>query len=165
MFKDVKIKCIVLCDGAASSVFAKTAHGLIRYGKIFDVVGVVDSTCPGRGNHVLSLGLRDVPLFSSLSSAVDFVGVDFSAVVIGNAPSGYGDISLLLKEVVYGLDRGYNVYSGLHIELSKYDEVQEVLKRTTACLYEIRHEWKGRQLKFYDDAKMVVLESGLLQFV
>jgi uncharacterized NAD-dependent epimerase/dehydratase family protein len=109
----------VLAEGWFSSRHAKTAHGLIRYGKD-EVVAVVDSTLAGRSVREAMPELvpepeRDAPIVASLGEALEYSP---TSVLVGLAPPG----GKLPPEWIAGLERaaeaGAEIVSGLHQRLA-----------------------------------------------
>src|SRR5919199_778903 len=75
----------VLAEGWFANSHAKTAHGLIRYGKD-EVVCVMDSTLARKrvADVLPDLG-RDVPLVGTLEEALE---LSPTSVLVGLAPAG-----------------------------------------------------------------------------
>ncbi|HEY0129339.1 MAG TPA: DUF1611 domain-containing protein, partial [Rubrobacteraceae bacterium] len=106
---------VILAEGRFANRHAKTAHGLIRYGKD-EVVAVVDSTLAGRSVRAAMPELvpepeRDAPIVASLGEALEYSP---TSVLVGLAPPG----GKLPPEWIAGLERaaeaGAEIVSGLH---------------------------------------------------
>src|SRR5215218_8908447 len=75
----------ILAEGWFADSHAKTAHGLIRYGKD-EVVAVIDSTLAGeRVADVLPDPGRDAPIVGMLEEALE---LSPTSVLVGLAPAG-----------------------------------------------------------------------------
>jgi uncharacterized NAD-dependent epimerase/dehydratase family protein len=75
----------IFAEGWFTSRHAKTAHGLIRYGKD-EVVAVVDSTLAGkRVLEVMPELERDAPIVGSLGEALELFP---TSILVGLAPAG-----------------------------------------------------------------------------
>src|SRR5215213_3980906 len=75
----------ILAEGWFANRHAKTAHGLIRYGKD-EVVCVIDSTLAGeRVRDVLPDLGRDAPIVGTLEEALEFSP---TSILVGLAPAG-----------------------------------------------------------------------------
>ena len=75
----------VLAEGWFANRSAKTAHGLVRYGKD-EVVAVMDSTLAGgRVADILPDLGRDAPIVGTLQEALELAP---TSVLVGLAPAG-----------------------------------------------------------------------------
>jgi len=105
----------ILADGWFTSRHAKTAHGLIRYGRD-EVVAVIDSTLAGRRvSEVMPELERDAPIVSTVEEALEYYP---TSVLVGLAPPG----GKLPPEWIAGLERAAEasaeIVSGLHQRLA-----------------------------------------------
>src|SRR5918912_3088232 len=103
-----------LAAGRFADSSAKTAHGLIRYGKD-DVVCVMDSTLAGeRVASVLPDLGRDAPIVGSLEEALE---LSPTSILVGLAPAG-GRLPEEWMDALRGAaDAGLEIVSGLHQRL------------------------------------------------
>src|SRR5918994_5558261 len=104
-------RLVILAEGEFGPHNAKTAYGVIRYGRD-DVVAVVDSTKAGRNVGDFLAG-QDIPIVATLGDALALPGPP-DALLIGIAPTG-GRLpdswrTMILEAIAAGLD----VHSGLH---------------------------------------------------
>ena len=74
----------ILAEGRFADTSAKTAHGLIRYGKD-EVVCVMDSTLAGSAAGVFPDLGRDAPIVGTLQEALE---LSPTSVLVGLAPAG-----------------------------------------------------------------------------
>ena len=111
-------KCaMVYADRLYSCADGKTAHGLVRYSKKFDIACVVDSTLPvGDAAEFLDGKKKGIALLNNLDDAFTSTHPDtfiIGAVSEGGVlPEGYD------KAVEWALTKGLDVISGLHQFLS-----------------------------------------------
>jgi D-glutamate N-acetyltransferase len=105
----------ILAEGWFANRHAKTAHGLIRYGRD-EVVAVIDSTLAGRGVREVMPELgRDAPIVGSLKEALE---LSPTSILVGLAPAGGrlpGEWMEALREAA---DAGLEIVSGLHQRLA-----------------------------------------------
>ena len=147
---DPRVPALVSCHGAFGTIFGKTAHGLLRFGSRFLVVGVIDPALPcASSRDVVPDGVA-CPVFVDLDSALGVARPTPQALVVGVAPSGYGDINEVGNEVVRALTSGLDVYSGLHLRLAELPEVARAVATSGRQLVEVRHSWRDRRLEFFD---------------
>ncbi|MUV60848.1 DUF1611 domain-containing protein [Halobacterium sp. CBA1126] len=112
---------------------AKTAVGVLRYAD-YDVVAVLDRDNDGtRVNDHIS-DVQDAPVVASMSDVPD--GVD--ALVIGISPIGGAFEESWRPDVRNALERGCDVYSGLHYFLSEDEEFADLAAEHGAELWDVR---------------------------
>lgn len=108
----------ILAEGHFRSRHAKTAHGLIRYGRD-EVVAVIDSTLAGRTVLEIAPGLaapdRDTPIVSGLDEAMESSP---TSILVGLAPAG-GRLPVEWMDTLRrAAAAGLEVVSGLHQRLA-----------------------------------------------
>lgn len=110
---------VVLAEGSFATRHAKTAHGLVRYGKDA-TVAVVDSTLAGKTigeamGQLVPEPERDAPIVATVEEALEFSP---TSILVGLAPPG----GRLPEEWVDALrsaaGAGLEVVSGLHQRLA-----------------------------------------------
>lgn len=109
----------VLAEGSFASRHAKTAHGLIRYGKDASVA-VVDSTLAGKTVREAMPQLvpepgRDAPIVATVEEALDFSP---TSVLVGLAPPGGRLPEEWMDALRSATGAGLEVVSGLHQRLA-----------------------------------------------
>src|ERR687895_346537 len=105
----------ILAEGRFADSSAKTAHGLIRYGKD-EVVCVIDTTLAGeRVAGVLPDLGRDAPIVGTLREALEFSPV---SVLVGLAPAGGRLPDEWMETLRAAADAGLEIVSGLHQRLA-----------------------------------------------
>ena len=76
---------IIFSEGVFGRPEGKTANGLVRFGRRYDILGVIDSTQAGRDAGDIVPGVtRRVPIFSTLGQAVDALGRRPEYLVVGH---------------------------------------------------------------------------------
>lgn len=105
----------ILAEGRFADRHAKTAHGLIRYGKD-EVVCVMDSTLAGkRVRDVLPDLGRDAPIVGTLEEALDYSP---TSILVGLAPAG-GRLPVAWMETLRAaVGADLEIVSGLHQRLA-----------------------------------------------
>jgi uncharacterized NAD-dependent epimerase/dehydratase family protein len=105
---------VILTEGQFGPHNAKTAMGVIRYGRA-DVVAVLDSTMAGRNVEELLPG-HDIPIVGTLDEALARP-VPPNALLIGIAPTG-GRLPESWRSIILAaIDAGLEIHSGLHMFL------------------------------------------------
>jgi uncharacterized NAD-dependent epimerase/dehydratase family protein len=105
----------ILAEGRFASSSAKTAHGLIRYGKD-EVACVMDSTLAGeRVAGVLPDLGRDAPIVVTLQEALD---LSPTSILVGVAPAGGRLPEEWMETLQVAAEAGLEIVSGLHQRLA-----------------------------------------------
>ena len=105
----------ILADGWFARQSAKTAHGLIRYGRD-EVACVMDSTLAGkRISDVLPDLVRDAPIVGTLDEALTFSP---TSILVGLAPPGGRLPAEWMETLRAAADAGIEIVSGLHQRLA-----------------------------------------------
>ncbi|HIG99020.1 MAG TPA: DUF1611 domain-containing protein, partial [Thermoplasmata archaeon] len=142
-----KMRALVYADRLYGCADGKTAHGLVRYSKRFDIVCVVDSTLPaGDAAEFLDGITKDIPLLNDLDDAFTSTHPDtfiIGAVSEGGVlPKGY-DIA-----VDWALSKGLNVVSGLHQFLSDDPRFIKHAKQHHCTITDVRKIFRDHK-RFY----------------
>jgi len=111
---------------------AKTAVGLLRYGDR-EVRALVDRERAGQRVHDSLPDVQDAPIVASMADAPD---VD--ALVIGISPIGGEFDESWREDVRTALERGCDVYSGLHYFLADDEEFARLAEEHDAELHDLR---------------------------
>ena len=105
----------ILAEGWFANRSAKTAHGLVRYGKD-EVVAVMDSTLAGQRVADVLPGLgRDAPIVGTLEAALEFSP---TSVLVGLAPAGGRLPAEWMETLRDAAEAGLEIVSGLHQRLA-----------------------------------------------
>ena len=143
----VKTRAMVYADRLYSCADGKTAHGLVRYSKKFDIACVVDSTLPiGDAAEFLDGKKTGIPLLNNLNDAFTSTHPDtfiIGAVSEGGVlPEGYD------KAVDWALSKGLNVVSGLHQFLSDDPRFMKHAKEHACTITDVRKIFRDYK-RFY----------------
>jgi uncharacterized NAD-dependent epimerase/dehydratase family protein len=125
---------LIIADGAFGPETSKTANSAIRY--LPDrVVGVLDSACAGRTvQEVLGFG-GAIPVVATIDEAL---ALGPTALLIGIAPAGGRMPPEWRAWLLAGIDRGLDVWNGLHTFLSDDTEIAQRAARRGARLVDAR---------------------------
>ncbi|CAN5263319.1 DUF1611 domain-containing protein [soil metagenome] len=105
----------ILADGWFADRHAKTAHGLIAYGRD-EVTAVIDSTLAGRDVLDVMPGLRrDAPIVGTLREALESSP---TSVLVGLAPAGGRLPEEWMDTLREAAEAGLEIVSGLHQRLA-----------------------------------------------
>jgi uncharacterized NAD-dependent epimerase/dehydratase family protein len=157
-------KAVVFCEGAFGTPNGKTAHGLVRRTRRYEVKSVIDSSASGRDSGTFLDGRPNgIPILSSLAEARDKTG-PLSHFVIGLAPDG-GRLAPEHRDAVKeAVASGLHVDSGLHDFLSDDAEIASLAERHGVRLRDVRKPPERKELHFFtgkieevDSLKIAVL--------
>lgn len=110
-----KRRYAILAEGRFLDTNAKTAHGLLRYGKD-EVVAVIDSSLAGeRVLEVMPSLRRDAPIVSSLEEALSYSP---TAILVGLAPPGGRLPEDWMETLRMAANMEIELVSGLHQRLA-----------------------------------------------
>jgi uncharacterized NAD-dependent epimerase/dehydratase family protein len=140
-------KALVYCEREYLNANGKTAHGLVRFTTRYKIVGVVDSTAPmGDAGEILDEKKRGIPLFHTLEEACQKTKPDtfiIGAVSEGGVlPKGYD------KAVIYALEQGLNVVSGLHQFISDDERFTSLANKNGCKITDVRKMFRDHK-RFY----------------
>ena len=147
---------IILTHGQLSTLYGKTAHGLLRGTQRYKVLGVVDALHAGRdAGEVMDGRPRGVPVYATLAEALESVGEKPEYCVMGCATSG-GVIPKDLRALILEAIRArMSVVNGLHETLDSDPDLVDAAREHEVALIDIRkppplsrlHFWTGEILK------------------
>jgi uncharacterized NAD-dependent epimerase/dehydratase family protein len=125
----------ILTEGYLADRHAKTAHGVMQYGRD-DVVAVVDSGFAGRDalDVVPHLGRR-APIVASMTQALEFGP---NSLLLGVATAGGVVPPAFRKEMLVAIDAGVEIVSGLHQFLNDDPEFVARARASGAALWDVR---------------------------
>jgi uncharacterized NAD-dependent epimerase/dehydratase family protein len=122
----------ILSRGFFNQSRAKTAHGLIRHGKKYKILSVIDETLVGQdAGEVMGLGKKGIPIVKDLDTKAD-------VLIIGVAPSGGRLPPEWRNDIINAIKNGMDVVSGLHEFLNNDPEFVEVAYKNNVQLIDVR---------------------------
>lgn len=142
-----KKSAIVYADRFFNCADGKTSHGLVRFSKRFDVQCVVDTTLvEGDAGIILDGIKRNIPLYNDLNKAYDKSDVNtfiVGAVSEGGVlPEGYD------KAVIWALNKGLDIVSGLHQFISDDPVFLKLAKKNNCTIIDVRKIFRDHK-RFY----------------
>ena len=133
---------IVYCEGAYQSTYGKTAHGLVRKTRRYDICGVVDSKCAGEDSGAILDGTPNgISVFEGITAAYKAAAASNrrpTHLIVGLAPDGGRMEPELKRDLLQAIDLGLNVDSGLHDFLSDDPDLVEAAARRSVTLRDVR---------------------------
>ena len=145
---------IVFCEGAFNTPNGKTAHGLVRRTKRYNILSVIDSNHAGNDSgKILDRKPNNIPVFADLSDAViDSKKRKLPAThfVIGIAPDGGKITSSMREAVIEAIKQGLHIDSGLHDFIAEDPEILNLSKKYHIKIRDIRKTPARQELHFFD---------------
>ena len=151
----IKGNVVVLTNGKLDTKSAKTAHGLIRGSKRFNVVAVIDSRFTNKFVHIDKNGKidlldkkSDIPIFNDMTSFLESsVNVDFC--IIGVASAGGLLPDEMREDVILSLKSNISIINGLHSILNEDEELIKISRQNNTKIYDIRASRPRNELSFW----------------
>jgi uncharacterized NAD-dependent epimerase/dehydratase family protein len=114
---------------------AKTAHGVIRYGRD-EIVAVIDPSLAGRRvRDVLAHLESDAPIVATMDEALEYHP---TALLIGTAPKGGGLPADWRAAVAQGIAAKLEIVSGLHQVLGADREFRTAARAANTMIWDVR---------------------------
>jgi uncharacterized NAD-dependent epimerase/dehydratase family protein len=146
-------RAIVYCEGAFGTTNGKTAHGLVRRTKRYQVLSVVDSHLAGRdAGEILDGRKLNIPVLADVPSAVrqaQTIGNTSTYLVVGLAPDGGRLEPEARSDIKKAIEMGLNVDSGLHDFLSEDREISRLAVHRGVAIRDIRRTPPPSELHFF----------------
>jgi len=146
-------RAIVYCEGAFGTPNGKTAHGLVRRTRRYDVLSVVDSRQAGADAGALLDGRAcGIPVLADLDvalAAARAANRPASHLVIGLAPDGGRLAATDRGAVRRAIEAGLNVDAGLHDFLSEDAEFAALAREYRVQLRDVRKPPARDRLHFF----------------
>ena len=152
MKESIDGKALVYADGAFNTPNGKTAHGLVRFTRRYEIVGVIDQRFPGQDAGLLLDNKRNgITIYRDIEEAIAAQPdpAEPCSLVIGLAPDG-GRLPDSAREVIKkALAMGMNVDSGLHDFLYKDNELMRIAAANGCRVRDIRKTPEREELHFF----------------
>ena len=150
---------LLYSGGMLTDLHGKTSHGLLRYSKRFQILGVVDYKHAGQmSNEIISNCQDDVPIFSDINKAIEGLGIKPDFLVIGLSFHGGQLPESHRGNIKQALKAGIHVVSGLHQLLGEDPDFAETAKEFGSIIYDIRRPKETKDLSFWS-GKVMDLET------
>ena len=143
------VRALILAEGSFGTAGGKTANGLVRYSRRFQIVGVIDSTKAGRDAGELLDGVgTGIPIVASLAEGL---ALGPEALIVGVATFG-GYIPAEFRPVIKSaIERGLDIVAGLHEYLNDDPEFIALASTHGVRLLDVRKPRPLRDLLQFSD--------------
>lgn len=134
---------VVLAESVFGTTYGKTANGLVRFSRRYNVRYVVDSSHAGEDAGMILNGKKcGIPVVPTLPVNVD---PPLSTLVVGVATDGGVLPPKYRKFIADGLKSGLNVVSGLHEFLSDDPEFSKLASKNGRTITDVRKMFRDRK--------------------
>jgi uncharacterized NAD-dependent epimerase/dehydratase family protein len=144
---------IVYCEGAFNTANGKTAHGLVRRTRRYNVLSVVDSRYAGSdAGEVLDGKPKGIPVCANVQEAEDSTrrsAPPATHLVVGLAPDGGRLSAEARSDVIEAIQLGLNVDSGLHDYLSEDSDITALAAKKGIRIRDVRKAPAVKDLHFF----------------
>jgi uncharacterized NAD-dependent epimerase/dehydratase family protein len=144
---------IVYCEGMFNTPSGKTAHGLVRFTRRYQILSVVDSRFAGQdAGEVLDGNACSIPVLASLEAAYTAAADNSNPathLVVGLAPDGGRLSPGAVSDIKKAMQMGLNVDCGLHDYLSEDAEMLAISRQKGIIIRDIRKPPKQSELHFF----------------
>ncbi|MFW5715793.1 MAG: DUF1611 domain-containing protein [bacterium] len=141
---------LVYCEAYFNTPWGKTAHGLVRFTRRYNIVGVIDSRYAGQdAGEVLDRRPNGIPISASLDEAVETArsaGNTPTHYVFGIAPDGGVITEEMHAAIMSAIRAGLNVDCGMHYFISEDPEMAAEARRHGVTLRDVRKTPPRHQL-------------------
>ncbi len=144
-------RAFILTDGYLDRSTAKTSHGLLRYSKRYEIVGVIDSKFAGLGTDEVVPHCKSLPIFTSVREALGYTGADI--LIVGVATIGGFLPDNFRAHVITAIESGLDIISGLHYFLSNDEELSALAQEHGVTLTDIRKSPPLHELHYFSDRR------------
>ncbi len=141
---------LILTDGFLDQLQSKTAHGLIFGASRYHIVGVIDKQHADKDAGMVVMGVdKQIPVFASMSDALQRLERVPDYCVIGVAPVGGALSETLIKTILAAIDAKINIVSGLHSLLCDHPLIALRAKEKGVRLIDIRKPKPAHELPMW----------------
>lgn len=152
---DITGDAIVLTGGKFDSKSAKTAHGLIRGSKRFNIKSVIDENFYGKyvmvdknGKISVTEKKSDIEIFKDLKSFLKHsIKVDYC--VIGVASAGGILPEEMREDVILALNNNISIVNGLHSILNQDSQLKKIADNNNVKIHDVRMSKSRDSLSFW----------------
>ncbi len=144
---------VVFTNGLLDTTFAKTCHGLLRGGKRFNVLGVIDNLHYEKdAGEVLDGKSRGIHVYKSVNEFMKQYSRKPKYFIVGVAFPGGQLPGSCRNEIILAMKNGLSIICGLHQFLSDDPEFRQIAVEAGVELIDIRkpsptgklHFWSGK---------------------
>jgi uncharacterized NAD-dependent epimerase/dehydratase family protein len=146
----MKKTAIIYCEGNFGEMDGKTANGLIRNSKKYEIVGVIDSTKVGMDSGEYLEGEKNnIPIFASLEHVIENVRPLPDQFIYGIAPA---DAVLKNDErniVLQAMENGMDIINPLHEYFTEDEQFIRCSAQYRVSIHDVRKPPQNKDLHLF----------------
>ncbi|MCL4323578.1 MAG: DUF1611 domain-containing protein [Candidatus Thermoplasmatota archaeon] len=136
-------KAVILAEGFLGSTYGKTANGLCRFSKRYDILSVIDSKYAGMNIQEMVPGARSgIKIISSVEEAAK---MGANTLIVGVATDGGFLPEHLRAYVADGIKEKMSIVSGLHQFISDDPDFMKLSKQYGSEITDVRKMFMMRR--------------------
>lgn len=144
---------LIYCEGNFGDLDGKTANGLIRHSRKYEIMGVIDSHLAGRDSGMVLDGKKnEKKIYLDLTEAIRQLGRTPVNFIFGLAPKEAFLSTEERRVILDAMDLGMNIVNGLHEFISEDKEFVQASKKNHVQIEDIRKPRPKRYLHLYTGA-------------
>lgn len=141
---------IVLTNGWLDDIHAKTAHGLLRGSKRFQILGIIDSKHAGKNaGEVFNRKPLGIKVYANIAEFLKNESPKPKYCIVGVAVHGGRLPDSLRGEIIQAMQNGLSIVCGLHSFLSDDPEFQRIATELNVELIDVRKPRPTKELRFW----------------
>ncbi len=139
-------KAVILSEGCFATTYGKTANGLVRYSKRYEIVSVIDSRYYGMDAGYVLMGRQNgIRIVSTIQEAIN---LGATTMIVGVATDG-GYLPVEYRKFVSdAIENGMNIVSGLHQYISNDREFSRLAQKYRVQITDVRKMFNGYEYSF-----------------
>ena len=149
----VEENTIIYCQGAFSTTYGKTAHGLVRRSNRYHIASIVDKTHAGEdAGTILDGQPKGIPIYGSIKEAFQASEngqKKATRLVVGIAPDGGRLSDEGRHDIIEAIRLGLHIDSGLHDFLSEDKALSLEAEKYGVKIHDIRKPPPKSRLHFF----------------
>jgi len=146
---------IVLTNGKFDTKSSKTAHGLIRGSRRFNIISVIDNELHGKFVHLNDYGIitvskakSKIPIFKNLNSFL-LAGITVEYCIIGVASAGGKLPDEMREDLKISIKNNISIINGLHSIINTDNELKSLADKNNVKIHDVRVSKSRDQLSFW----------------
>lgn len=140
---------LVYCEGFYNTSWGKTAHGLVRFTRRYDIKGVIDSRYAGKdAGQVLDGRPSGIPIYASIDEGVS-AAEDITHLVFGVATDGGVLPEHMKGDMLHAVESGLHIDCGLHYFLSEDPDFVSAAHKSGSIIRDVRKTPARKDLHAY----------------
>ncbi|MDL4839795.1 DUF1611 domain-containing protein [Aquibacillus rhizosphaerae] len=146
----MKETALVYCESNFGSMDGKTANGLVRSSRKFEIVGVIDSTKAGMDAGVCLVGEKNgIPIFDSLGDALVNLTRVPDQFIYGIAPTEGFLKTEERSMLIHAMEQGINIINPLHEFFNDDAEFAICAKKNNVSILDVRKPAAKKDLHLF----------------